>query len=228
MIRTVRSFMAYILGVSGGVGCGKSAVLDYLEEHADARIIKSDECTHEMMLPGAPAYGPLVRLLEEEGKREDSAPLLDSEGVIDRREMAARIFGNDSLRQKVNSILHPAVMEYLSEEAEKERNSSIHEFFVVEAALLIENRFGETADEMWYIYCDEKERRRRLKESRGYSDEKIDSIMAAQLSEEEFRAGTDVTIDNSGSIEDTRSQVERELFRIRKGGGKRRGSGEFL
>ena len=89
-------------------------------------------------------------------------------------------------------------------------------------------RFGETADEMWYIYCDEKERRRRLKESRGYSDEKIDSIMAAQLSEEEFRAGTDVTIDNSGSIEDTRSQVERELFRIRKGGGKRRGSGEFL
>ena len=64
---------------------------------------------------------------------------------------------------------------------------------------------------MWYIYTREDIRRERLKASRGYGDEKIDSIMASQLSEEEFRQGSDFVIDNSGSLIDTYKQIDNRL-----------------
>jgi dephospho-CoA kinase len=64
---------------------------------------------------------------------------------------------------------------------------------------------------MWYIYCDENERRRRLKASRGYSDEKIDNILKSQLSEQTFRENADVVIDNSGALEYACAQVDQAL-----------------
>ena len=64
---------------------------------------------------------------------------------------------------------------------------------------------------MWYIYCDLAVRRERLKKSRGYSDEKIDSILSSQLSEAEFRSGSDVVIDNSGNLEDAYRQIREAL-----------------
>ena len=92
--------------------------------------------------------------------------------------------------------------------------SQKHDFFFIEAALLIENGFGRIVDEMWYIYCPEAIRRQRLKESRGYSDEKIDSIMRAQLSEEEFRKGSDFVIDNGGTPEETKKQIREHIGKI--------------
>ena len=75
--------------------------------------------------------------------------------------------------------------------------------FILEAALLIECGYRSDVDEMWYVYCDEAVRRERLKASRGYSDEKITSIMASQLTDQQFREGSDEVIDNSGAPEKT-------------------------
>ena len=95
--------------------------------------------------------------------------------------------------------------------SQKEKNEL--ELLVLEAALLIEEDYGAICDELWYIYTSEENRRMRLKESRGYSDEKIDSIFNSQLTEAQFRAGTQVTIDNNGDLEETFRQIENALRR---------------
>ncbi len=81
----------------------------------------------------------------------------------------------------------------------------------MEAALLIEDHYDEICDELWYIHASDEVRKRRLKASRGYSDEKIDGIMRNQKSEEEFRKYCRVVIDNSGEVKDTCRQVEKAL-----------------
>lgn len=85
------------------------------------------------------------------------------------------------------------------------------ELFFVEAALLIESGYEHIVDEMWYIYAREDVRRRRLSESRGYTPEKIEKIIASQLSEEEFRQHCDFVIDNSDSLEDSYRQIRQKL-----------------
>ena len=81
----------------------------------------------------------------------------------------------------------------------------------VEAALLLDDHYNVFCDETWYIYADEDSRRKRLKESRGYSDEKIDGIIKSQLGEEEFKKGCDIVVDNSGNINDTYAQLVKLL-----------------
>ena len=81
----------------------------------------------------------------------------------------------------------------------------------MEAALLIEAGYDADVDELWYIYCDEDERRRRLKASRGYSDEKIDSILKSQLPEDVFRQHADVVINNIGALETALREVDAAL-----------------
>ena len=125
--------------------------------------------------------------------------------------MAAKIFSDEKLLAKVNAIIHPAVKELILDEIGKEKEKGSIRFFFVEAALLIEDGYLDIVDEMWYIYADKEVRKKRLLSSRGYSEEKIDSIMATQLSEEEFRKYCKVVIDNSGSLLEAYGQIDQEL-----------------
>ena len=99
---------------------------------------------------------------------------------------------------------------------EEARAAGRVELFFVEAALLIEGGYLNLVDEMWYVYADETVRRDRLAGSRGYSGDKISQIMARQLTEEKFRECCDFVIDNSGSFQDSCSQVDRRLQNILK------------
>ena len=117
----------------------------------------------------------------------------------------------EKLLEEVNQIVHPAVRNYLEERIEEARQDEETEILFIEAALLIEAGYKELMDELWYIYADEEVRRTRLKENRGYSDEKISQIMESQLSEEEFRKECDFVIDNSGKVEDSYKQIQKKL-----------------
>lgn len=189
-----------IIGITGGVGAGKSKLLEYIHNNYNARIIFSDDAAKETEKKGMPCYDALVSLLGD--------GILSPDGEIDKKLMASRIFGDDKLLAKVNGIIHPEVKLYIKAEIEKERVLGEKEFFFIEAALLIEDHYDEICDELWYIYADEKVRRERLKASRNYSDEKTDSIMAAQLSEAEFRKGCKRVIDNSGDVEEAYRQID--------------------
>lgn len=191
------------IGITGGVGAGKSQILSYIKEHTNCRIILADEAAHTVKEPGQPCYDRLVKLLGKEVLQED--------GLIDKKKMAAAIFCDKEILAQVNAIIHPAVKKYIIDEIEKEREAKNIDVFFVEAALLIEERYDLILEELWYIYTDAGVRRERLKTSRGYSDEKVNQIFASQLSEEEFRRWCKVVIDNSRSLSDTYSQINQIL-----------------
>lgn len=205
-----------LIGVTGGVGAGKSEILNHMKSNYNCRILLADEAARALEAPGGAIYEPLISLLEEYPAADPAtgkaaAPITLEDGRINNPEMARRIFSEPELLKKVNNLVHPAVKEYILSAFAQEKEAGRLDFFVVEAALLIECGYGEDVDAMWYIYCDENERRRRLKSSRGYSDEKIDNILRSQLSEQTFRENADIVIDNSGSIENARAQVDDAL-----------------
>lgn len=192
-----------VIGITGGVGAGKSVVLDFLAAKYNCRVIKADLAAKALEEPGGVCYEPLIALLGKE--------ILDAAGEIDRRKMADIIFGSETLLQEVNAIVHPAVKTYLLSEIAAERESGKLDFFFIEAALLIEEGYAEILDELWYIRAGESIRRRRLKENRGYTDEKIDAILKSQLAEDDFLKNCVVVIENNGTLSGVYEQIEKEL-----------------
>lgn len=192
-----------VIGVTGGVGAGKSTVLNYIESVCKCRVIFSDNVANDIKLKGMPCYEPIVELLSKE--------VLGDDGEIDKAKMAKMIFSDKSLLNKVNDILHPAVNRFIHDQIDLERKKNELDYLFIEAALLIENGYGEVVDEMWYIYADEEIRRQRLKASRGYTDEKISDILKGQLSDKQFREHADFVIDNSGDEEFMHRQINIKL-----------------
>ncbi len=189
------------IGITGGVGAGKSLVLSCLKEYEGTRVLLADEVGNLVKLPGQPCYAPLVSLLGQE--------VLDQDGRINREKMAARIFADRELLARVNEVIHPAVKEYILARVEEARREGRTKWFFLEAALLIEDGYEELVDELWYIHADEAVRARRLEASRGYSQEKISRIFASQLSEKEFRRHCRQVIENNGEEQAVREQVRR-------------------
>ena len=197
--------MMKFIGITGGVGAGKSAILDYLKNKPDTKVMLADEIAHELMVPGTQCYD---RLKAEFGTED----IYQKDGFFDRIKLAQVIFSDDEKRKKLNGIVHPAVRKYVIGQAAYERKEGKIELLVLEAALLIEEHYDEICDELWYIYTSEENRRIRLKKQRNYSDEKINEIFNSQLTDEKFRKACRVVIDNNGTIEAAEAQIEAALM----------------
>jgi len=190
------------IGITGGVGAGKSAVLAYLKERYQAYLIVADDLAKELEEPGRVCY---TALTEEFGEG-----ILGEDGRIDKQRFAALIFSDPGARAKVNAIVHPAVKTEILRRMEEQEKAGTG-LFVVEAALLIEEGYDRILDELWYVFAPEVVRRERLKDTRGYTDEKIDGIFASQKTEAEFRSACRHVIDNGTSLEDMQRQIDRLL-----------------
>lgn len=193
----------HVIGITGGVGAGKTKILTYLSEHYSCRIILADEVANQLKEPGQKCYEEIVTLL--------GTQILKPDGTIDRLKMAERIFSDRELLQRVNEIIHPAVKEYILQAIEEERHRDKIDFLFLEAALLIEEGYESIVDELWYIYADEAVRAERLKANRQYSDEKIQKILRSQLSDAEYRAHCSTVIDNGVALEETYRQIEKKM-----------------
>lgn len=191
-----------VIGITGGVGAGKSAILSYLEERYRAKIILADDVANELKEPGRSCYEPIVTLL---GK---GILMDDGSGEIDRKKMAAAIFADKALLQKVNEIIHPAVKQEIIRRIEEAEKTGQYAYCFVEAALLIEDHYETVVEEMWLIDTKQEIRRERLKANRGYSDEKVDAIMKSQMDRDSYMKHCRVCIDNSGTVEDAFKQVD--------------------
>lgn len=192
-----------VIGITGGVGCGKSTVLELIEKNFNAFVIKADDVGKTVLDKGTAGYKNVMELFGEE-------ILLDS-GEIDRNRLADIVFHDKKKLMVLNSIVHPLVKKTIVEEMARIRCTDRYDFFIVEAALLLEDHYEVFCDEVWYIYADEKTRKRRLVESRGYSEEKIQGIMKNQLQEEEFRKRCDRIVDNSRTEGETLNQLKKML-----------------
>lgn len=188
-----------IIGITGGVGAGKSTVLDYLREQFHAYVIQADQAGHQVMEPGEICYSQVIALFGEH--------ILKKDKTIDRKAVSDVVFGNEEKLKKLNGIIHPAVRQSVLEEIQlqKEKKTAI---VVVEAALLLEEHYEKFCDKVWYVHTDREIRISRLMENRGYSREKSESIISSQAPDEYFAKHADYIIRNNGDIKDTWLQVE--------------------
>lgn len=188
-----------IIGITGGIGAGKSTVLDYLREQFHAYVIQADQVGHQVMEPGEICYSQVIALFGEH--------ILKKDKTIDRKAVSDVVFGNEEKLKKLNGIIHPAVRQSVLEEIQlqKEKKTAI---VVVEAALLLEEHYEKFCDKVWYVHTDREIRISRLMENRGYSREKSESIISSQAPDEYFAKHADYIIRNNGDIKDTWLQVE--------------------
>ena len=195
------------IGITGGVGAGKSAILAHLASKPGIRVMLADEIAHDLMQPGTECF----QKLKEKFAGED---IYQPDGSLDRAQLATVIFSDDRKREELNAIVHPAVREYVLQQKEAEERAGKLFLLVLEAALLIEEHYDEICDELWYIYTREEIREARLMESRGYSREKVQQIFSSQLKEAEYRKHCSVVIDNNEGLEEMQRQIDEAVCAI--------------
>ncbi|MBO5551900.1 MAG: dephospho-CoA kinase [Lachnospiraceae bacterium] len=196
------------IGITGGVGSGKSEVLKYLRECTSCRVFNADEEAKKLYTPGSPVF---ERIIAAAGR-----DILDDGGLPDKARLSEKLFKDRGLREEINSIVHPAVEGLILDAMASERISGKHDYLFVEAALLIECGYEEILHEIWYVYASPETRSKRLRESRGYSAEKIQSMFSSQLSDEEYRRHCARVIDNDGSIGGMKASVDQILKEYNK------------
>ena len=184
-----------IIGIVGGVGCGKSTVLTYLKEKYNAYIIEADKVAKEIMEKGNEVYNKVIREFPES---------LDKDDNIDRKKLAEIVFNDAKKLVTLNNITHPGTIKEITDRI----NNSSNQLVIVESAILIGSGIDKMCDEIWYVYCDLEKRIKRLMDSRGYSEEKTRNVIMNQMSEEEFNRVSDEFIDNSNSEEETHEQID--------------------
>lgn len=194
------------IGITGGVGAGKTEILNYLSAQDGIKVMLADEIAHDLMEKGTGCNLKLQELFKEDA-------VFDAEGNINRNRMAEVIFSDDKKREALNLIVHPAVKEYVTEVAKKEKEAGTLRILVLEAALLIEEGYDKICDELWYIYTSEENRKIRLMKNRSYSEEKVRNIFESQLKEEEYRRFCKIVIDNNGTKDETLRQVAEVINR---------------
>ncbi|MCM1497380.1 MAG: dephospho-CoA kinase [Clostridium sp.] len=189
-----------IIGITGGIGSGKSTVLSILKEKHNACIVEADRLAHRLMSPGYLVYQQIVEAFGE--------GILADGGGIDRERLSEIVFNHSGELERLNGIVHPAVKEYILQDIQKKQREKAEQLYVIEAALLIEDGYRTICDELWYIYTDREERIRRLISGRGGNRKKWEQIIQNQSDDEFYFANCDVVIDNGSNIAHTINVVK--------------------
>lgn len=193
-----------VIGITGGVGAGKSTVVGILEQHFQTEYLHCDVIAHEVMEPDGSAYPELIRVFGEE--------ILNEDKTVNRSRLYEEAFEKADRVEELNACVHPKVRISVEERLETLRKVSFTGLVLIEAALLIEAGYKEICDELWYVYAPEDVRRARLKANRGYTDEKVDSIMEEQASEQLFFSECDFVIYNDSEMEACEEHVMKQVM----------------
>lgn len=183
-----------IIGITGGVGSGKSEVLSYLKKNYNAHIILSDDVAKNITSNNL----DVIRAID----REFSGAVINDR--VDNNKLSQIVFNDKSKLFTLNKIVHPATIKAIIDEI-KESDSDI---VIVESAILIGSDLESELDEIWWIYCNRNIRINRLMQSRGYTREKCLEIINNQMSDEEFNKNCDEYIDNSEDFDKTKEQID--------------------
>ena len=158
-----------IIGLTGGVGSGKTQILEYLNNKYGATICQTDALGKKLQKKGGQCYEDIVRHFGEE--------ILDEKGELNREKLANIVFQNVEQLSVLNGIVHPAVKDEVRRIIAKEERKNTN-LLIVESAILVEDHYEELCDELWYVYVKDEIRKKRLLYSRGYEPGKVDSIIA--------------------------------------------------
>jgi len=188
------------IGITGGIGSGKSAVTDFLRDKG-YMVIDADEIAREAAMPGEPA---MLRLREEMGDE-----VFNEDGSLNRQKLADIMFYDPIALMTVNEIFHGDIKERIEARV---RGSQGAKVVFLSVPLLFEADAGWMADEKWLVTADEDKRIKRVMDRDGMSDEDVKARMASQMPEDEKRARADVVIENNGTIEELYVTVESLLM----------------
>ena len=176
-----------IIGITGGVGSGKSRVLYDLSENHGAYIVEADKLAHTLMEPGQSIYNEIVENFGREILKE-KAPY-----EIDRQKLGSIVFSNKDKLKLLDSISHPAVKKNILWQIETKKAEGV-KLFVIEAALLIQDGYKEICDEIWYVWVSKEERIKRLAKQRGYTKSKCISMFNSQEDDDYYLYNSQVLV----------------------------------
>lgn len=179
-----------VIGIYGGVGSGKSVVLQYLKERYGAMVIGMDETAHALYEKGKEGYAAVLSLL--------GTGVLNEDETLNRRKMADLLYNNPDLLKTLNARIHPLVYREVEQRIREALPGST--LIAVETALPSLDR-SDSIDEIWYVYTPKELRAERLKKNRGYTDERIREIMEQQPEERDYAALSDWILENTGEPE---------------------------
>jgi dephospho-CoA kinase len=188
-----------LFGLTGGVASGKSTVARMFET-LSARIIDADRIGHECLLRSEPTYAEIVRTF--------GSSILDASGAIDRLRLGAIVFSDAEKLRRLDAIVHPRIIARVAELARRYHADNPGTVILVDAALIFETGIGEHFKKVLVAWCRPEQQLERLIAKTGLSQAEAERRIAAQIPVEEKRRRADFVINCSGSLEQTRTQVE--------------------
>ena len=194
------------LGLTGGIASGKSAVAAMLREMGFA-VLDADSLAHKLIEPGQPAY--------EEVLHEFGPSIIATGGRVDRAKLGAIVFNDRAKLDRLNAIVHPRVAEVIFSQFEVWRRAGVRDAVFVEAALLVESGIHKNLDGLVVAWCTPEQQVERLV-TRGLSEAEARRRIAAQLPVEEKLSLATEKIDCTGSLDETRRQVEALASKLRR------------
>lgn len=197
-----------MIGLTGGIGSGKSTVAKLLAEHGFS-VVDADQLAREVVEPGQPALAELAEAFGQD--------VLLADGSLNRSELAARAFVDKERTELLNAITHPRIQE-LRERRFQEAEDAGSDAVVYDMPLLVEQGVDKNMDLTVVVDVDVEERIRRLVATRGLTEEDARRRIAAQVADAERLAAADVVIDNNGPVEALGEQVD-QLVRVIRGRG---------
>lgn len=193
-----------VVGLTGGIGCGKSTVAAMLKEHG-AVIIDADEIARRIVAPGLSAWRELV----DEFGRE----ILNDNGTINRKALAAKAFSDDKAAKRLNEITHPYILKEIEAQIISAANRGTN-IVVLDAPLLLETPAADSVDLIIVVEAEKESCMKRLMRSGRLSYREAGERMRYQLSQAEKAGKADYIIDNNGALEETEVQVARVWAKI--------------
>jgi len=191
---------APIIGLTGGVGAGKSTVAALLAGRG-ARVIDADRIGHEVYRPGTRAFERVVGAF--------GPGVVSSDGTIDRRALGALVFADADARSRLNAIVHPEIAAEVGGRIAAARAESAAVPIVVEAAVLLEAGWRSLVDRLWVVSTRRENAIARVMASRGLTRAEVERRLEAQMPDRERRRAADVVIENDGSLEALEREVEK-------------------
>jgi len=187
-----------LVGLTGGIGAGKSTVAALLEERG-ARVIDADDLARRAVRSGTATF---ERIVESFG-----SGVVGADGELDRAALASIVFADPDRRRELERITHPEVARMLQEALERLRSTD--DVVVYASPLIVESGMTDACDVVVVVASSAEEQLRRVGAQRGMSESDVRARMAAQASDDERAAAADVILDNGGTIQELEAQVDR-------------------
>ncbi|OGO07769.1 MAG: dephospho-CoA kinase [Chloroflexi bacterium RBG_13_57_8] len=198
-----------VIGLTGGIGSGKSTVAGFLAE-LGAAVIDLDRVGHDVLKSSSAAFGQVVKEFGEE--------IMNKSGGIDRARLAEIVFKDPEALACLNRITHPAIDKVVDEKIGEYRRQGV-KVVVLEAAAMLEAGKSGQADEIWVTTAPEATVLERIGKRSGYTEEESRARLRSQLSREERLKHADVVIDTDCSLDELKNKVKAEWRKLMSRGG---------